>query len=222
MSAPRPATMVEGSGAEYRSLSVRAVVGLVFGLFSTLVVFGWTLALIPVLGILVSRSALKQIRRAPGELSGAGVARAGVVLSLVFWIAGWAWLLYAEAKEVPHGYTAVAYEDLQGDETTGGRTVPERAAELDGKKIYVKGYMYPGRQQLDLKQFIISRDNGRCNFCMPDPTPTDLVHVTLVGDLKTDYTTHIIGVGGTLRVETDPEALARKGMAYQLDADYLH
>jgi hypothetical protein len=165
---------------------------------------------------------LKRIRRAPGELSGAALARVGIALSTLFWAGGSLWLLYAHAKEVPHGYTEVGYEELQGDASTGGRTVPKRATELNNKKIFVKGYMYPGRQQLDLKQFLISRDNGRCNFCMPNPTPTDLVHVTLAGDLRTDYTTHIVGLGGTLRVETDPEKIARKGMAYHLDADYIH
>jgi hypothetical protein len=52
--------------------------------------------------------------------------------------------------------------------------------------------------------------------------PTDLVRVTLEGDLRTDYTTHIVGLGGTLRVEEDPERIARQGMAYHLEADYIH
>ena len=207
--------------AAYRSLSALAVAGLVCGVFSMLVIFGWTLAAVPVAGILFSRAALKRIRRAPEELSGAGLARTGMGLCLFFWAGGYLWLSYAHAKDVPHGYTAVAYEELQGDASTGGRSIPQRAMELDGKKIFVKGYMYPGRQQLDLKQFIISRDNGRCNFCMPNPTPTDLVHVTLAGDLRTDYTTHIIALGGTLHVETDPEKIARKGTAYHIDAEYL-
>jgi hypothetical protein len=192
------------------------------GVFSVLVVFGAKLTVIPVLGIVLGRMALKRIRRAPNELSGAGLARTGVALSVVFCAAGWIWLCYAQAKEVPHGYTQVQYEELQGDAATGGRTIPKRALELDGKKIFVKGYMYPGRQQVDLKEFIISRDNGRCNFCMPNPTPTDLVRVTLTGDLRTDYTTHIVGFGGTLRVEQDPEKIARQGMAYHLEADYIH
>jgi hypothetical protein len=206
----------------YRSLCPLAVAGLVCGVFSALVVFGWTFAAVPVGGVLFGLAALKRIRRAPGELSGAALARLGIALSALFWAGGSVWLLYAHAKEVPHGYTEVRYEELQGDVSTGGRTIPKRALELADKKIFVKGYMYPGRQQLDLKQFIISRDNGRCNFCMPSPTPTDLVHVTLAGDLRTDYTTHIIALGGTLRVETDPEKIARKGMAYHLDADYIH
>lgn len=206
----------------YRSLCPLAVASLVCGVFSVLVMFGWKLAALPVAGILFGRAALKRIRRAPEEISGAAVARVGIGLSAFFWAGGYLWLFYAHAKEVPHGYTAVNYEELQGDTSTGGRTIPKRALDLDGKKIFVKGYMYPGRQQLDLKQFLISRDNGRCNFCMPNPTPTDLVHVTLAGDLRIDYTTHIIALGGTLRVETDPEKIARKGMAYQLDADYIH
>jgi hypothetical protein len=219
--AAEPILAGETETSRYRSLSALAVASMVCGVLSVLVMFGVTLAVIPVAGILLGRAALKRIRRAPEELSGAAVARAGIALCVAFWMAGYIWLYYAHAKEVPHGYTEVSYEELQGDTATGGREIPKRAMELDKKKIFVKGYMYPGRQQLDLKQFIISRDNGRCNFCMPNPTPTDLVHVTLTGDLATDYTTHIVALGGTLHVETDPEKIARKGTAYHLDADYI-
>lgn len=207
---------------KYRSLSPLAVAALLCGLLSVLVVFGAQMTAIPVIGIVLGRLALKRIRRAPDELSGIGFAQAGIGLSVFFCAAGWLWMFYAQAKEVPHGYTKVEYEELQGDAVIGGRTVPKRALELEGKKIFVKGYMYPGRQQVDLKEFIISRDNGRCNFCMPNPTPTDLVRVTLTGDLRTDYTTHIVGFGGVLRVEQDPDKLARQGMAYHLEADYIH
>jgi len=205
----------------YRSLSALAVAALGCGLLSVLVVFGWAMTVFPVVGILLGRAALVRIRRAPEEYSGAALARAGIGLSVFFWVGGSLWLWYVQAKEVPHGYTAVAYEELQGDASTGGRTIPKRALVLNGKKIFVKGFMYPGRQQVDLKQFLISRDNGRCNFCMPNPTPTDLVNVTLTGDLRTDYTTHIVALGGTLRVEQDPEKMARQGMAYHLEADYI-
>lgn len=209
-------------GEAYRTLCSLSVASLVCGVLSALVVFGWTLGVIPLCGLLLGRAALKRIRRSPEELSGAALARVGMGLCLAFWAAGSLWLYWAHAKEVPHGYTEVGYEELQGDAATGGRSIPKRALDLDKKKIFVKGYMYPGRQQLELRQFIISRDNGRCNFCMPNPTPTDLVHVTLAGDLRTDYTTHIIALGGTLHVETDPEKIARKGTAYHLDADYIH
>jgi hypothetical protein len=206
----------------YRSLSVPAVGSVVCGLASLLVVFGWQLTVIPLVGVWLGRTALRRIRRTPDQFSGAALAQTGIGLSLVFCAVGWLWLWYAETQEVPHGYTRVAYEELQGDASTGGRVIPARARALDGKKVYVKGYMYPGRQQLNLKEFLISRDNGRCAFCMPDPTPTDLVRVTLTGDLHTDYTTHMIGLGGTLHVEEDPEKLARQGVAYHLEADYIH
>jgi len=223
MTEPLPSQTVATDPPEaYRSLSALAVGALFCGLASVLVVFGWQMTVVPLLGIVVGRKALARIRRAPDQLSGAALARTGIGLSVFLGAAGWFWLWYAEAREVPHGYVKVQYEELQGDTATGGRAVPKRAHELNGKKIYVKGYMYPGRQQVDLKEFIISRDNGRCNFCMPNPAPTDLVRVTLEGDLRTDYTTHTVGLGGTLRVEEDPEKIARQGMAYHLEADYIH
>jgi hypothetical protein len=204
----------------YRSLSALAVAALLLGPLSILVLVGQALVLLPLTAIVCGVLALRRIRRAPDELSGASLARLGIALAAAGWIGAWLWLAYARAAEIPHGYTAINYEELQGDTSTGGH-VPARAQELNGKKIFVKGYMYPGRQQVDLKQFIISRDNGRCTFCTPNPTPTDLVHVTLAGDLRTDYTTHLLALGGTLRVEDDPLKIAKQGLIYHLDADYL-
>ena len=199
MAAERSEAIVRAPESSYRSLCPLAVAGLVCGAFSVLALFGWTLAAVPAAGILFGLAALKRIRRAPDELSGAGLARAGIALSAFFWAVGAVWLLYAHAKEVPHGYTEVSYEELQGDASTGGRTIPPRALELADKKIFVKGYMYPGKVQINLKQFIVSRDNGTCEFCTPNPTPSDLIHVTLVGDLHFDYTSRLVSLGGTLR-----------------------
>ena len=82
--------------------------------------------------------------------------------------------------------------------------------------------MYPGRQQFGLRKFLFSRDNGVCKFCMPQPTPTDLIQVTLTGDLETQYTTRLVSLGGIFHVDRDPAVFKTYGgVAYSMDADVL-
>ena len=131
-------------------------------------------------------------------------------------MAGWR----VHAAEVPAGYITVAYSDLQPDPDKPEQQVPPKALELDGKKVFIKGYMYPGRKQFGLKKFVMSRDNGWCKFCMPAPQPTDLIDVTLTGDLETRYTRKLLCLGG--RLEVDRDASPKSGGAvYRLQADYI-
>jgi hypothetical protein len=205
----------------YRSVSALAVASLLFGILSAAVFLDWLLVIVPIVAILLGLRALGRIRREPEEWAGAALARAGIALAVLFTIAGYGWLLHARAKEIPHGYTAVTYRDLQADPDTPGQWVPPFALTLEGKKVFVKGYMYPGRQQADLTSFIISRDNGTCQFCMPHPRPSDLIMVQLAGDLRIDYTRQLLRIGGILHVEPEPKRGAPAGCAYRLEADYL-
>ena len=205
---------------QYRSLSGWAVLSVAVGLFAPLVAVDWAFLLIPAAGVAAAQLALRGIARAPDALAGAGLARFGRALCIVLGLAGAAWLATSKAREAPRGYIPVSYEELKAD-AASGELYPARATELDGKKIFVKGYMYPGKVQINLRQFLVSRDNGSCEFCTPNPTPSDLIHVTLVGDLRFDYTSRLVSLGGTLRVETDPDRLARDGVAYHLDVDYI-
>lgn len=65
----------EDSPPPYRSLSVMAVLSVVFGVFSILTIFGWIFWAIPILSIALAVRSLKQIRYAAGECIGEGFAR---------------------------------------------------------------------------------------------------------------------------------------------------
>jgi hypothetical protein len=205
----------------YRSLSGLAVTSLIFGLLSVLVFVDWLLAILPATAIVLAVLALRKIRALGGDWVGAGLARAGAALAIAFWILSYAWLWHAQAKEIPYGYTAVSYYDLQADPTVRGQWVPPYAQSLEGKKIFVKGFMYPSRQQSSLKGFVISRDNGTCPYCLPNPRPTDLIQVELTGDLRINYTDRLLRIGGELRVQPEPKPGLMPGAAYRLVADYL-
>src|SRR5688572_18370798 len=88
----------------YRALSVPAVAGFVLGLLSVLAIFGWSLSVIPAMGIGLSWRGLRSIRRNPTELTGMGLARAGLALSAVFLVGSWTLLATIYLTEVPEGF----------------------------------------------------------------------------------------------------------------------
>jgi len=205
----------------YRSLSVAAVASVVAGTLSIFTLLGPLFLFIPVLGVALGWHAWRQIRRSGGVLTGHHLAQAGILLSAVVGPIAWMVGDAIRAREVPPGYTVVTYATLAADPIHPDE-VPPAAYELQGKRIYVKGYMYPGKQQTRIKQFVMSRDTGSCTFCTPNPTPTDLIEVQLMGDLVMQYTDRLIGVGGRLVIESDPRKRAADGVAYRIEADYLY
>jgi len=70
--------------AEYRALSVSAVVGLILGLLSVLALVDPLVWLLPLAGVLVSALAMGKIARAAPALTGRKAALAGLVLSVLF------------------------------------------------------------------------------------------------------------------------------------------
>lgn len=210
-----------GNGDSYRPLSRLAVWSVVLAMLSVLVVFDWSFSVFPVSAILAGLLALRRIRNRSPELLGQSVAHTGIILAILIWALAGGWLIYARSVEIPPGYTVVNYTELQADPDVPGERIPRRAQELVGKKIYVKGYMYPGRQMVGLKQFVMSRDNGSCTFCMPNPQPTDLISVEMAGDLRAAYTKDIIHVGGKLSLMSEEPAGGQGGVAYRLEADYF-
>ena len=95
--------------------------------------------------------------------------------------------------------------------------VPPSAFDLDGKKVFIQGYMARGRQQVNLKRFRLCPVNGDCKFCTPNPKPAEILDVTLAGDLVTNYTNQLVRIGG--RFHVDP--LDPHGLPYSMECDYL-
>jgi hypothetical protein len=111
----------------------------------------------------------------------------------------------------------VSYETLQPDPAKPTEPIPQTAIDMQDRKVYIKGYMQPRRQQTGIKDFILCPTNGECPFCTPNPKRTEMIRVTLQGDLETTYTTHPISVAGRFRVDPDDPS----GIPYGLDAEIL-
>jgi hypothetical protein len=217
---PEPSSANPESAVHYRALSPLAVVSVVVGALSIPVLvfwFSWFWAVAPLLGITLGWRAMRQIDDAPGEYTGRVLARAGIWFSCVLWVFGYAWLIFAGAREIPYGYALVRYEDLQPDPNTPAEPIPQSALDLKEKRIFIKGFMQPRRQQAGIKDFILCPSTGDCQFCTVNPKMTEKIRVVLQGDLEATYTTRQIGVGG--RFQVDPQDSG--GIPYSIEADCL-
>ncbi len=216
----RPDSSTE-SYEQYRALSTAAVASLIVGLLSSLAIFDWSLVAIPLIGVMASAFALWKVKKHSDELSGLALARAGLWLSLVFLVVGPARLAYVYATEVPPGYERLSYAELQPDPEQPGQQVPPTALEMEGRRIFIKGFIYPGRDKDGIRQFLLVRDQGDCCFG-GNPKITDRIEVTLVDPLRLTFTPRLHKVGGTFHVEPSATTMGAKGAVfYHLKADYL-
>ncbi len=210
-----------GGGLRYRSVSSMAVLSLALAPFSLLTAFSWLTHFIPMVAIALALGAKYRIHRRPDVLVGSRIATAGLLLTLVLWSVGTAGLIYLQMKEVPHGYTPIGFEMLAPPNPGAENPIPPDIEKLDGEKVYIKGHMYPGRQSIGLKSFLLVPTVAHCKFCASQIPAHEIVQVELVADLTTDYTSAPTGVGGRLRVDKDVAKGKKFGHLYKVEADYI-
>jgi hypothetical protein len=206
--------------APYRSLNALALVSCALGVLSGLAFLDWMLAIVPLLGMVTGAVALVRIRKNPADLSGEGFALAGVLLSSTLLVGGIGWLTYAYVHEVPEGYQRLSYADLQPDPDVQGQAFPPDVDQLDGQRVFIKGFVFPGKQTTGIKTFVLCRDNGDCCFG-GQPKLTDRIQVTLKGPLALNYSTRMLRLAGTFHVEPRSAVDGLGGVLYHLDADYM-
>jgi hypothetical protein len=206
----------------YKPYSPAAMLGLVAGIAAVLAAIavwdvGWGFLAVPVVGILFCLKGLASIRHY--DMAGRGAAKAGMALSIVAVGLGTGIYLYLLKTAIPPDYEQITYEMIQAGMTG---PIPTGAQELDGKKVFINGYMYPTDQHRGLTRFVLCRDNGTCCFG-GQPKLNDMVEVKIKPGLKMDFTSSLRGIGGTFhaRAENDPGGLGQ--IIYHIeDADVLH
>jgi hypothetical protein len=177
--------------------------------------------LIPIAAVVLGLLAIHKIRRESEYYSGTGVAVIGVLLALVCATTAGAMHSILGVIEVPEGYEPITFWQLQPDEDHPETPIPPSALELDGKKIFVKGYVYPGTRRRGLKRFILVPDMKSCCFG-GQPALTDMIEVTLKDPLRVSFAYRRRGLGGVLRVHPELKPNAElTGVYYELEADYL-
>lgn len=191
-------------------LGVCALSGLLSPLGLVFAVFGFFLGLL----------AIRQIQRAEGDLGGRKLASLGVVLSAVLLVSGTGLHVYWYQTEVPEGYQRISFgADISKKgfvvEDGEGRAHPDIAA-LEGKPLFLKGFMYPEQNPDGISSFILCRDNGECCFG-GQPKLTDMIKVKLTEGLTARYSAHMVSVAGVFRLR-DLRKSGNLEPAFELDA----
>jgi hypothetical protein len=212
----------EDAYAVYRSTSKAAIASLAFLLGGLTGVIFPALLSLPVVGILCGMLAWRNLRRYPDELTGKVPAALGLVGCLILLVGGSAWHTYTYMTEVPPGYGRISFADLQprSERQPGQGELP---VELDGQRIFVKGYVHPGVSDMgQIKKFILVPDMGTCCFG-GQPKMTDMIEVTIVDGPGVRYSQRKRRLGGTLHVSNSVRKVAGglEGGYYELDADYV-
>lgn len=211
----------DGDTFTYRTVPVIAVVGLVISLLSAMSVFIWLALPLCVVGLIVSTLSLFVIRRNRDIYSGTLVALSGMLLSSAFLASGISYQIYTYQTEVPEGFARIRFGDDISDKgfvvKNNFSTVHPDVAALDGKKIFVKGYIYQTGKMRDIGSFLLVKDNGDCCFG-GDPAITDRMGVLMAPGKEITYKAGKVGVAGTFRLNQN-FANGEREPLYILDAE---
>jgi hypothetical protein len=237
MSVSSPALSAASSAPEeefqYRPLDAAAVASLVLAALS-LVIFlagrdslqaALMLCPLPLAGLAAGLRSLRKIREAAGQLGGGRLATLGVVTSLVSLVGGLGFASYVYATELPDGYLRTSFLELAPEEIDlrSGRPVSADVLALDGKKVFIKGYMRPDSTPVsrNVRQFLLVRDNNNC--CFGDISTVkyyDQIGVKVGEGLQVDYHQGLYRIGGVLKVRPENAASGGERLVFTLDADY--
>jgi hypothetical protein len=217
----------------YRAIHTGAIVGFVLGVLSVAVIFAamssfeasLIVAPIPILGMFFSLRSWARIKREPEQFTGTLPALGGFLLSLAFLVVGVGYGGYVYATEVPDGYKRVAFEDFRPTELQerGGVLIPPEVKALDGKRVFIKGYIRPGSAPVrtGIDRFLLVRDNNQC--CFGDLSKVkyyDQVAVKITSSHRVNDTLQLLRMGGILELHPENFNLGQGYPIFTLRADY--
>ncbi len=205
----------------YRAISRAAVFSIIFFVIALLgLVPSFEFALIlAVPGIISACFALKSISTYPDEFSGRNLALFGLVANIGVLAAGIGIHSYIYMTEVPEGYQRVNFWELQQaqDRPDGPTTL---AYEIDGKQVFLKGYIHPSSGAGKLKEFILVPDLGTCCFG-GQPRSSDMLEVKLLGGQTLTANYRKRKLAGTFKLNKAPMKLTdfENQVFYRMQAD---
>ena len=208
---------------QYRALSFGSVLAIGIACLSIPTIFLATvnplLLALPLIGILFGSYTTLSLRKRQEEYTGLGYARTGLAISTLAFVTGISYATYTYATEVPDGHQRISFSELQP--IPGRKDIPHApvAEELAGKKVFLKGYVYPDGQMDDIKRFVLVPDMGTCCFG-GQPKLTDMIQVTLEDPLRTKYSYSRRSLAGTFHL-TPAHADKVGTVIYHLEADHV-
>lgn len=205
----------------YTSLSRAAVLSLVFGILGLLSWYSPLLLFLSFLGAIFALIAFSNLKKFPNELSGRNLAGFGGLLSLLMLVASPVKHTYVYYTELPEGYERISFAALKSP--IGAPDIPPQTAiELDGKKVFLKGYIHPTSLSSNAaKTFVLVPDWATCCFGQQPPL-THMVEVKLVGDEFASKSLKRHSLAGTLSVRPYKKPVdGLDGVYYELEADHF-
>jgi len=184
----------------YLIFNIMAIVAFAISVFSPLTFLNWWLFPIPLVAIILGIISLQKTINSPSEIGGFHFAVAALIIATVLGGVCTGWSYWIDSKRVPRGYIFVDFNEMLHDPKT--KKLPEKIVQLgrEQRKVYIKGYMYQGKQMSGIRNFILVRTLAHCKFCSPEQNPTDMIDVYLVGGKTVNYRTTPVYVGGVLHV----------------------
>jgi hypothetical protein len=191
---------VEGkSEFNYRPVPVMAPLSLALGLLSALGFLGIIVAPLGLIGAIVSLLCILKLRKFRGEYGGMWLAVTGLLLSITCFAASTGLWFHTYATEVPKDCRRVNFNSdiskkvfLIGEQNgQKGLTFNPDVKQLDGKKIFIKGYMYPTKQLSGLTSFLLVKDNAQCCFG-GNPAITDMIQIEMDFGKTADFNQGIL------------------------------
>jgi hypothetical protein len=187
------------------------------------------LALLPASGCDMSSSSLGQAERSVGPAieraaSIEQAAAAGAATKLPQPTAN------SKAIGVPEGAAKVDAAGIMEATFDDVKFEMDKAAKFDrsmltpkvnsllGKRIRIRGFMFPTPRNRGIKQFVLVRDNMECCFG-PGAALYDCVLVTMEPGKTTEYSYRPIAVEGTFRLEELPGPDGRPLAIYQMQGE---
>jgi hypothetical protein len=168
----------QNGDGHYRAIPPTAIAAAILAAISPLAFVDWFLAVVPILGIVLGMLAFRTISQRPDDFTGRQLAIGAILVSVASLVGGLASLSRNYIRELPPGYERIDYGMLQPLAGDPPDVVPDAAGRANGRNVLLKGYMYPGKQQSGITQFLLVRDQGDCCFG-GNPKITDRVLVQL-------------------------------------------
>jgi hypothetical protein len=204
----------------YRQVNKFAVLAAMLGVVSVIGLLAPFLLLVGVVALVCGWLGYRATTIDEDIYTGKPLAIFGGLLGGIVFVTGISFHTFVYLTEVPDGYERISWTMLEPAKSSR-MPVPNSAIALDGKRVFIKGYVYPDGQKNNIKQFVLIPDLGTCCFG-GQPKLTDMIEVTFANDLSTEYSYRMHKLGGVLRVSSQKKPVdGLDGVYYELEADYL-
>lgn len=203
----------------YRAISKAAIASVAFAVLGLFAFSAPIFVILPVLAICFGLTGLSTVRRLPDEFVGKSIAMTGLIAGLLVAVSSSSLHMYVYATEVPADHERISFYELK-PKSRAATGFSDRAAELDGKQVFLKGYVRPGNDKSNLSTFVLTGDFGDCCFG-GNPKINEIVGVRIMTDQTVDYGLRLRKVIGTFRLNRQPKYVGQKdvpSVLYEIEA----